>query len=436
MKTKLFTIAALAATTLFVSCNKEDKSNILDNGKPTYMAISFTVPANSIPTKATTDPNATEAEAAFKYVDVFIYNASTGVQVKHARIAADQFTGPAAGSNSDEWTMKTAAKIATTVGQKTIFVGINLSSAFSASLTGVSMSEFTTISRSVNVADVASSIDGFAMFSTVPKAATLVADASQNNIKVQVQRLVAKVTVQKDQNMVINGPGYLDNLSFVLNNTNKRTFLVQPADKKDHNWATTPAGDLADGNMDYVSIDPYNKTVKELTPKYCLENTTRDYLMGQITRATVRATFVPNQIKDFANGSNNAAGYVDQDIPSSTSPQTFYAVTYNAGANKAYFFNSAVATAFAADNGGTLPVAYASGFCYWDMFLNPDSVSGPYDVLRNDFYRCTITKILAPGRPTPEVIDPSIPPAQPTDLMVDIQMLYWNPISKNYELEP
>jgi len=81
-------------------------------------------------------------------------------------------------------------------------------------------------------------------------------------------------------------------------------------------------------------------------------------------------------------------------------------------------------------------VTYTDGFNYWDMFLNPENVSGPYDVLRNDFYRCNITRIIGPGRATPEVTDPTIPPAQATDLFVNIDILYWSPIQHDYVLEP
>ena len=438
MRKSIFTITALALSLGFASCSKEiDNAKIkVEEGNPTYMGIAFTVPANTKPsTRATTDQNATEAEAAFKFVDVFIYNPATGIQVKHARISSDEFTGPAAGSGSDEWTMQTTAKIATTTGPKAIILGVNLSSTLSNALDGVTMGAFMNVAQTVNIADVTGSADGFAMFSIAPLMVTLVADPDLNHPKVQVQRLVAKVTVQKDENIVINASGTIDNLMFVLNNTNKKTFYVQPADKKDHNWETTPAGDLLDFNTDYVAIDAHNVAVKNLTPRYALENTTRDFLMGQITRATVRATFVPAEVKVFTNNTNNTDGYSDQTVPSSTTPATFYSVLYNSGVDRAYFYNLGVATAFAADNSATV-VTYNDGFCYWDMFLNPDNMTGPFDVIRNDFYLCNITRIIGPGRHTPEVTDPTIPPAQPTDLLVDIDIIYWNPIQKNYILEP
>ena len=438
MRKTIFAVAAIALTAGLASCSQEHEvaSGKIEEGKPTYMGIAFTVPANSkAVTRATTDPNATEAEAAFKYVDVFIYNPNTGSQVKHARISSDEFTGPVAGSNVDEWTAKTSAKIATTTGSKTIILGVNLSESLSNALEGVSMGAFMNVAQSVNVADVTGSADGFAMFSTAPLTVTLVADPDLNHPKVQVQRLVAKVTVQKSDNMSVTAAGSIDNLKFVLNNTNKKTYYVQPSDLKDHNWATTPVGDLSDPNNDYVDVNEYGVAVKSLNPKYALENTTRDFLMGQITRATIRGTFVPDEIKVYANGSSNSDGYADQ-APASSTPATFYSVLYNSGADRAYFSNLAVANSFAADNSASV-VTYTDGLCYWDMFLNPDAESGgPYDVVRNDFYRCNITKIIGPGRPTPEVTDPTIPPAQATDLLVDIEIVYWNPIQKDYILEP
>ena len=445
MKTiKPFAIAAAALMMSFASCNKDNTGNgKIDEGNPTYMGISFTISATGAATRA--DANATEAETAFKFVDVFIYNKATGTQATHARISANDFTGPTGGTGSDDWTLKAAAKIATTTGEKAVIVGVNLSSDLSASLVGASMGEFINIAQSVIVDDVTGATDGFAMFSTEVKNVTLIKDpdfnARENYPTVQVQRLVAKVTVQKDENINIIANGTLDNLMFELNNTNKKTFYIQPADKKDHNWETTPAGDLNALNNIYVAVNEYDATVRDLNAKYALENTTRDFLMGQVTRATIRGTFVPALVKEFFNDTDNSEGYKDVDV-TSTVPATFYSVIYNMGANRAYFFDEAVANDFADDNNATA-VTYTDGLCYWDMFLNPDNnpdglpdMGGPFDVLRNDFYRCNIIKIVAPGRATPEVTDPNQPPTQETDLMVDIQMLYWKPIMKDYTLEP
>jgi hypothetical protein len=334
--------------------------------------------------------------------------------------------------------MKTTAKIATTTGPKVVIVGVNLSQTLSDALTGVMEGNFTNVAQLASISDVTSSTTGFVMFSTEPLEITLVKDpgVNQNVAKTKVQRLVAKATVQKANGMTVTGGGYISNLEFTLNNTNKKTFYVQPADRKDHNWASTPTGDLDDNNGDYVAVNETGVTVKSLNPKYCLENTTRDYLMGQITRITVRATFVPDEVKNFKNGTDSSEGYVDVSVPNTTAPATFFLVVCDAGATRAYFFDPAVDAAYASDNNGST-VEYTNGHCYWDIFLNPDNiVSVPYDVLRNDFYRCNITKIVGPGRHFPEVTDPTIPPSQTTDLTVDIEILYWNPISKDYELEP
>ena len=443
------TMAAFAIAMSFASCSKENTTSSdfgVKEGEATYMGISFSVPSGP-KTRATTDQNASEAEAAFKFVDVFIYNPSTGMQVNHERIPSSYFSGPTAGTDSDDWLYVSSTKIATTTGPKKIVVGVNLSSALSTSLVGVTLGAFTNISQTVVVDDVTGSTDGFAMFSTAPVDIILVKDpdfvvAKENYPTIQVQRLVAKVTVQKDENMVTVAAGTIDNLMFELNNTNKKTFYIQPVDKKDHNWATTPAGDLWYPNSNYVNVDAHTVTVKNLTPKYTLENTTQNYLMGQITRVTVRATFVPAEIKEFDNGTSNANGYKDVPVANGTPVADFWSVIYNDGANRAYFFNETVANSFATDNSATA-VKYVDGFCYWDMFLNPENnptglenMGGPYDVLRNDFYRCNITKIIGPGRATPEVTDPTLPPSVPTDLQVSIQILYWNPIVKDYVLEP
>jgi hypothetical protein len=438
MRKTIFTTTVAALILGSASCSVEqgiDNGKIVE-GEPTYMSISFTTPSKAT-TKA--DDNATTEESKFTSVDVFIFN-PMGVQVKHARLSASDFdTPPTEGPYSDTYTMKSTAKIATTTGTKTVIVGVNLSINLSNALSGVMEGNFSRIAQSVAILDVTNEDEGFVMFSVRPEDINLVQNpqGEQNYAKIKVQRLVAKVSVQRANSVTIGGDGHIDlgNLQFTLNNTNKKTFYVQPADFKDHNWAG-PAlpTDLEDGRTDFVSVDVYNTGVLNLVPKYALENTSELHRMGEITRVSVRGTFVPKQTKEWNSGGGI---WEDKDHETNVSPQTFWLVVCDNGAIRAYFFNEMDAYKYLAENnttGNGKIMEYTDGYCYWDIFLNPDN---DYDVFRNDFYRCHITKIVGPGRPTPEVTDPTIPPSRPTDLIVDIEMLYWNVVLINdVELEP
>jgi hypothetical protein len=153
----------------------------------------------------------------------------------------------------------------------------------------------------------------------------------------------------------------------------------------------------------------------------------------EITRATVRATFIPRDIVQGTSGAftvNSAHGVII--------PQDFWAVTPNVVDGTSYFFVESIANAFAAQEGGTV-IKYTGGNCYWDIFLGKGNTSpNRWDVLRNDFYKCNITRIVVPGRSYPEIPDPEIDetPDTETNITADIEILFWhNPILSNYVLE-
>ena len=165
--------------------------------------------------------------------------------------------------------------------------------------------------------------------------------------------------------------------------------------------------------------------------------------MGEITRVTVRATFMPDVITVYANGTHDGS-YKTVDRVSDlsiTSPETFYTVTASATSGTAYFYNKTIAENYANDNGlsNSDVNEYEKGFCYWNMYLNKETgkKGAQWDVVRNEFFRCQITRIVAPGNPTPDVKDPTQKPDAETNIFTNIDIMDWNtPILSNYELEP
>lgn len=436
-------IALFAVLAMTVSCDKNDDPNAkVDEGKPTYMQVSFSFP--TAPARAATeDLNATYDEARLVTVDVFIYD-TNGVQEKRVRLAAATFTQDASGSGYD--TYNATEKIATTTGTKKIFVGVNLPLALSNALDGVAMSRLTSEALDVMPADLTSTTGGFLMFSK-EVSTTLVADDSDpaNKVTVVVERLSAKITVQKSATMIVTGDGVIQNLEFNIHNFNKKAYLVQRTDLRDPNWAMgsfDPSHFYQHPDTEYKAVDESNVTdVLLLNSHYASENTSEWHLEMETTYASIRAQYIPKTYKEFPYIDSEDGYYRNVTNADLTTVKTFYVVPL-AGGNKSFFFNKAVADDYAIRYAGGVAdvLTYTDGYCYYNMFLNPRGQGGtgvlPYDVLRNAYYKATISKIWGVGNPGPEPTDPTMPVEAPTNITVDIEVLHWNLIIDSYELRP
>jgi hypothetical protein len=284
-----------------------------------------------------------------------------------------------------------------------------------------------------------------AMFSVQGVDVVFVEDENNaaNKVTLKCQRMVAKITVETSASLVVDGdPGTLAYLSFGINNFNNKIYMLQDLsdEHKDPNWLwnADTAEDFEDaGFFDYNlfilnrALIP-NPTNDDYSPGYASENTSQGKLKKEITRATVRATFIPRDITEGTTGNytiNSAHGVII--------PQTFYAVTPSITAGTSYFFDENAANAFVVEKGGT-KLTYTDGYCYWNIFLNknPLNTVNKWDVLRNDFYKCNITRIVVPGRNTPDVPDPEVTPDVETNITVEIDILFWHtPIISDYVLE-
>jgi len=443
MKINFFSIAALAATLLLASCNRNEQLNPDDPGKATSMKVSLTFP-NGPQTRATFDPNATSDEAEVKCVDVFIYNTSTGNFASHTHLPATAFTPNGSVVDADVYEYTAITKIPTTTGGKTVFAGVNLPESVVNALKNQPANTLASVAQTMSREDL-TGVNGFAMFSIEGVARDFVEneDDPVNQITLRCKRLVAKVTVERSATIEIAGvPGTLGALQFAIFNFNTKLFMLQGAAhaRMDPNWDDasydpdhfndpTVEGDYAPV-LDRAVIG--SPTIGQYTPRYAAENTSENKRKKEITRAIVRATFIPTSITQGTTGNftvNSTHGI--------TVPQTFYAVTPSVASGTSYFFVESIADAFASEFGGT-KITYTDGYCYWDIFLNktPLNTINRWDVLRNDFYKCNITRIVAPGRNTPDVPDPENTPEVDTSITTNIEIVFWHtPLTSNYILE-
>lgn len=459
MKIKAFLIATLFLAAGLYSCSDENNENVNpgvdDKGEPTYLDLSFSFPKAGMPetrsTRAATtgDDNASLVETALNTVDVYIFNSNTGLMVKYQELAASDFTQETSTLAEDVW--KAKATIATTTGQKTVFVGINLPKTFAQGLNNTSLAAFNDKAHSLAMGELVTT-GGIAMFSSKGMTSELkpIGDAgyaANNTLKIPVKRLVAKITVEEAPTMTINGPGKIGNLTFAMNNVNKKFYLVPKADSSDPNYQanswlavdfTNAVNTPGAGSDGYIAVNAANAPeVRDLKALYATENTSVNHWKEEITRATVRATFIPDKITQ-----RNGTGFA-QVTNTNATPVTFWTVLLQNG-YKDYFLDESIATAYQAANPGSFKsAAYTDGYCYYDIFLNRDgnfngvNVSTKrWDVLRNDYYRCRITSILAPGRPSEEVVNPKTPPEIETDIHYQIDILFWNLVTDDYALVP
>ncbi|MDR2627145.1 MAG: Mfa1 family fimbria major subunit, partial [Dysgonamonadaceae bacterium] len=393
-------------------------------------------------TRANNDANATDEEATVKTVDVYLYT-GTGAYLSHESLTATDFAQVTPGTSEEKYEAKT--KIKTTTGPKNIFVGINLPAALASSLENKPMNDLFTDDKVFTKAELTTPINGLPMFSKQTVSQVLVEDDTKNDVSIPVHRMVAKVTVEKSASMTQGGvPGTLGELQFAINNFNSKSFLVQgiAPDIKDPNWDTYDVADFIPAETaDYATVldraTTATPTISQYVARYASENTSKDKKKLEITRVTVRTTFIPDNItvSDGAGGFKSSTATAEGIL----APQTFYTVLEPTTFSTLYFYDKTLAEAYAATKGLTADkvIEYPDGYCYWDMFLNKNSTANKWDVVRNDFYKCSITRIVAPGHATPEVSNPDESPDTETNISVNIEVSFWNtPVLADYELEP
>ena len=436
----------------FTSCSLEkgELSNKTEQeGKATSMTVSITFPKNDTFTKGTGDSNATANEAQVNTMDVFIYTGN-GAFSSHKHLVSTDFTSVGTSGNADRYTAN--AKIKTTTGSKIVFVGINLPERIMLAVKDKPASTLAWVAQTMNceeVADVAKS--NFVMFSTPGVTSVFVEDETNpaNSITVKCERLVAKVTVETDVAMIQDGfPGTMGALEFAVTNCNKKYFLVQSdaPNYQDPNWAKG-SWDAADFNSIISTYSPVlrrsvtpSPVLTDYNPQYAPENTSEGKLKKEIGRVTVRTTFIPKEIVEYANGIDGTAGYKINDSHGVTVPTTFYAYTPSVTDGTFFFFDGNIMNQFKRDEYSNMGSSdtYTNGYCYWNIFLNknPKDPVNRWDVLRNDYYKCNITRIVLPGSGIAGLIDPNTTPDVDTNIDVAVEVKFWNtPILSNYVLD-
>jgi len=427
MKIRDFLFAAAICTAGLAGCSKDKDNEVVnpvieDEGVPTTISLSI-----SQPKTYAVDNNATPAELAFNTVDILIYKGTN--LVKHVKLKGTDFEETTTGENK----YKIKEKIETTTGIKDIYVGVNLPAAIRSAITANEVKgSLSTINRTT-IATLTDTSTGFAMFSTAGIERTLVEEddatySTVNTLEVPVERLVAKVTVQSDENLNYNvAGGTLSDIQFGIRNSNKLIYALQQKDGSgtviDPNYEPSQydADDFEHLYSGYTAINDYDTPVLNLSHKYAPENTSSSHLTRETTYASIRAKFRPEEFAD-----ENGELYTNQN-PGAV---TFWLVKYNNGDTK-YFENEADADKFLTTVSGT-KTKYEDGYTYYNMFLNP---KGKYNTIRNTYYKTTINSITGLGNSTGEEGGNTTDPVEsPTTIDFIIDIVEWQLIENGYDL--
>ncbi len=435
---KLILVMCITMSLGLISCSKDAIILDEDTKETAYLSISMLLPSDENQSRSSLSgksTNATVAESTIKSIDVLIYT-QYGTFKSHNRFESESFT------DNGDGTYSIKEEIKSTVGDKIVLVGANLSKDVANSVKGKSFKDFNetvhTLDKITNIAQ------GLPMFSKKEITTTLLKD-EVNTLTVDVERIVAKITVEKADPMNVEiQDGTLGQLQFAVTNYNTKQFLLPHINNIDPNWSL--ASDYKSDDyirvetLDYVNVSESATALANLSCVYALENTSEGKRKKEITYGIVRAPFIPKSIYIFTNGTDDSAGYTQVDNAGATA-KTFYMLV-RAAEGTAYFYDRRVAESVAIKYGLSASniLTYTNGYCYWYLWLNKSASQGParWDVIRNNFQRCKIQRITTIGA-SKEVIDNPIElektPEEESSIEVTINVLDWNTaIDDNYTL--
>lgn len=425
---KSLALFAMSLTVGLSSCSSDDEVSVDPNQKEqTRFSISISNPATYAE-----DANATTEEVAFNAVDVFIYKKG-GAYESHVFLDKEDFVKE---SGSNIWKIKDASRILSTIGDKEIYVGLNLPSSVVAQVKATGLLAVNTIAA---VNELKASANGFAMFSKSVKEYSLKKEegSHKNEVTVAVSRLLAKVAFYADKTEfdVLGVGGKARNLQFTTGNVNNKFYAIQPLDFSDPNFA--PLDESAtflhpgSGVDAYQGVNPTVTAIKAANVVYATENTVKGIaLQGSVTYGIVQVVYTPAVVVD-ADGENPTTP---------TAGASFWLLkTLNKG--NLFFSTKADAEAYATSKSVSLDniIEYTNGKMYYSVWLK-DTEKGDankFSVHRNTIYKVSVTGITGlgsntdqPGTPgNPGVIIPEKPidpeEGDPTDISVNVEIEDW-----------
>lgn len=470
MKTiKHFFMLALAGLA-FAACSNEDpvydgkeSENPNANAPDAYTAFAINIP-NVPRAKAMTrasDPGTPE-EYAVNTLHVFIYDADPPYTPTLAEFSvADGSLSLRPGSTSI-WETNRAIK--TKKADKYIFAGVNLNDAIIDEIKNRGFGVFNFHEFAQPVEEVTYGQNGFVMFNAEYPPRTMAdqlypTEAEAQNpgahLSIPVDRVIAKTSVAKGPEFVVNGGGTMTDLTYGWRNINHAFYFVQKMENgfiQDHNWSSYSPSDFFPGH-DEIPVNEFGTPIDMFS--YTMENAF-DFvpnvtLTDEATYLSISGYFRPDKVIRIRPQASRAYPSSGSDFETIDNPNpertTFYIVRTDDGVAN-YFADQAAAQAFGqlcnqgADGMPALSEpydinrnTYNEGRCYYHLFVNSEANAPqlPYNVYRNQYYKVNLNSIQAPGNPDDNFDEGK--PIQPNAwISVDIEVNEWELIEENHDL--
>jgi hypothetical protein len=436
---KLFMCAAIIAAG-FTACS-EEVTPIPEGVEETQaglLTVNFKESEPMTRASGDKDVNATASERAVKSVTILVFN-EQGVCKVDTTLLSSEFTPD---QNTDLNKYK-AAKINVPLGRHYVYAGINLTSGAANKMketlggkgtsNGYDKYVYFGTDASTPTALAISELykaNEFPMFASDAQFINIVPQEAQNVVTVPIDRMVAKVTVQKGSQFsgdnlkasgaVFNGT----NVEWSLGNLNGKLYPYGKA-----NFGHDPNYDFLPGDADafkgqagntyrkenfvddfsvannawtgFVTVDEATTPVESRHPKYAPENNSAQKRMGESTFAAIKVKFAPDKVYTYkANDPApiEAVGY----MPNLSGNQTIHVVT---AGSVYYFLQETDANAYATYCNSKV-IKYDGQYCFYHLMLGREKDKGL--TKRNHYYALTMNKITGLGTPTGELADEDV----------------------------
>lgn len=469
MKRKFKYVSVLACAALvagLTSCSKDDVGENNGTGNGTVIAglpTKLELALNMSETRADA-PGKTlegvEEENKIGEISLWIYDANDPIGNKATVVHTSDFTAEANGAKKID--------IETTSGNKVIFVGVNLPESIKGSITSAGRDGIDRVIYQVPVNGLSEvQINGknhFAMFTKNKATCTLIPQddltqptPAENKITVQVERLVAKIAVAKNnpvQTDAVTATGKLggsfdtDNMEYSVKQINRYSYVTRQSTDPNYggfmygwDYATqTQTGPFPDAEygLEAFSNELGYKAVTEVTSTnnteaywnqsvnrfYTPENLEEIGRLGSNTYAVIKVKYTPQAGK--VTGTPAKAGDFVTLIDAAHNTTEFYATVAEAEAAKAA---KVAGPGVSAPDGWEVSGLYEEGYNYYRVYLIKSS---GYNVSRNTFYRVRVNSITDLGRwrdtnPGPGGPEEPGKPIEENDTKMDvtIEVLPW-----------
>lgn len=449
MKSKLFATVMVAGA-LLAACSKETNfggESSVPEGIPTYASV--TVSVNNPGTRATRAASQT-GEKEISKVDILIFDKGGVLETYTKDITPEPGTGN-----------YTAKNIKTTTGEKTVYaVANNLVSGIKQ---GMTLTAFEQLSYEAAKADgVTHKVDvpiakasNFLMFGKTEATLTEQEPDTPNKVSLTVTRAAAKSQLlfknvqASDSFQPENVALTFDDASTQLAQLQPTMYVVAPAQSTgtvtpwDDNYTSQAANWIAARENDFdTNNDSEMITVVEYS-HYLSENINATPLMNTTTCMLVRVKATPTTWSDDGGTQQGSTFYALVKFTSDTD-KTFETI------DSYYGIYKDEATAQTVLDSGALQadpdkakygiVTFTDGYCYYRLNLRDmtqATSAARYSVLRNNFYKVTVTEINNLGWNNPgDLVDPEdkTPVETETSLEVTITVADWTDVDMNEPL--